>query len=72
MENIGISHSTAMNEGLLYKYYIPVGFPPGITSPSEGVARGRQSSRGDVIPGGNPTGISYLFYYTEQIQNTKR
>ena len=31
----------------------------------------RQSSRGEVIPGGNPTGMSYLFYYTEQIQNTK-
>ena len=35
----------------------------------EGVARGRQSSRWEVITGGNPTGMSYLFYYTEQ--NTK-
>ena len=26
---------------------------------------------GEVFPGGNPTGMSYLFYYTEQIQNTK-
>ena len=30
-----------------------------------------ESSLGDVIPGGNPTRMSYLFYYTEQIQNTK-
>ena len=37
----------------------------------ENVARGGQSSRGEVIPGGNPAGMSYLFYYTEQIQNTK-
>ena len=45
-----------------------------VTSPREdcrsrGVAQGRQSSQGEVIPGGNPTGMSYLFYYTEQ--NTK-
>ena len=37
----------------------------------EGIARGRQSSLGEVIPGGNPTGMSYLLYYTEQIPNTK-
>ena len=30
----------------------------------EGVAQGRQSSRGEVIPGGHPTGMSYLLYYT--------
>ena len=35
----------------------------------ESVARGQQSSWGEVIPGGNPTGMSYLFYYTEE--NTK-
>ena len=45
------------------KYDVPVGFPPGKLP--------RQSSRGEVFPGGNPTGRSYLFYYTEQIQNTK-
>ena len=50
----------------LYKYDIPVGFPPGII-----LRERRQSSRGEVIPGGNPTGMSCLFYYTEQIQNTK-
>ena len=37
----------------------------------EGVAQGRQSSRGEVIPGGNATRMSNLFVYTEQIQNTK-
>ena len=35
----------------------------------EDVARGLQSSLGEVILGGHPTGMSYLFYYTEQ--NTK-
>ena len=35
----------------------------------EGVARGRQSSRWEVITGGNSTGMPYMFYFTEQ--NTK-
>ena len=36
------------------------------------VARGRQSSRGEIIPGGNPTGMSYLgFIIPNKIQNTK-
>ena len=38
----------------------------------EGVARWRQSSWGEVIPGENPTGMSYLFYYTEQNTKHKR
>ena len=38
----------------------------------EGIALGRQSSRGEVIPGGHPTGMSYLFYYTEQNTKHKR
>ena len=29
-------------------------------------------TRGEVIPGGNPTGMSYLFYYTEQNTKHKR
>ena len=36
---------------------------------SEVVARVWQSSRGKHIPGGHPTGMSYMFYYTGQ--NTK-
>ena len=35
---------------ILYEYDIPVGCPQGITSPRE-----------EVIPGGHPTGMSYLF-----------
>ena len=54
------------NARALYKYDIPVGFPPGITS-----ILSRASYSWQVIPGGNPTGMSYLFYSTEQIQNTK-
>ena len=38
----------------------------------EGVARGRQSSRGGVIPVEHHTGMSYLFYYTEQNTKHKR
>ena len=38
----------------------------------EGVARGRQSSRGGVIPVVHHTGMSYLFYYTEQHTKHKR
>ena len=38
----------------------------------EGVARGRQSSRGEVISGEHPTGMSYLFYFTEQNAKHKR
>ena len=34
----------------------------------EGVARGQQTSRGEVIPAGHPTGMSYMFYYTKKIQ----
>ena len=57
---------------LSYKYDIPVGFPPGITSPREDCcSRATTLSRGEVIPGGNPTGMPYLFYYPKQILNTK-
>ena len=38
----------------------------------EGVARGRHSSRGGVIPVVHHTGMSYLFYYTEQHTKHKR
>ena len=43
-----------------------MGFPPGKTSPRKdffhsGYALERQSSLREVIPGGNPTGMSYLY-----------
>ena len=61
----------------LYKYDIPVWCTTGITPPERGVspegyALGRHSSRGGVIPVVHHTGMSYLFYYTEQHTKHKR
>ena len=60
---------------MIYKYDIPVGFPPGITSPREDCrswATPSSDTPREVIPGGNPTGMSYLFYYTKQNSKHKR
>ena len=52
----------------IYKYDIPVGCTPGITSPREDCPGPGVES----FPGAHPTGMSYLFYHTKQNTKHKR
>ena len=45
-------------------------YPCGVYTRNKFPERGL-SSRGEVIPGEHPTGVTYLLSYTEKTQNTK-